>query len=429
MISLEKTVNWLVSRSRFITALISIFCFHQLSRLDTLGEHTDVSEDTIIPGGTPSYISRVLTLDHSSKVGTLLKDLGLEVIEHGMVTSTYIPATRGDGREGLVYVFVVDEEPTLSPVSGADVGLSIAASLLREAWLSKNVYFVFIHGTSDRYYEYLEHWFDGWYRDLQGRLHPIPLIRAACVFDFARSSTNGTPLLISEGINGQSTFEDYSNSLFEVARELNYHVEPVSVYRSIHDSMTTERVHRLHHVFLNFGIPAFTFARSRAESHSPNDRVTLQATAEVLGKHIRAVSGISHQLHHSSPFFLYTGPQKDVPMGVYLPLSLGLISPLFVSVIDRFSVRCSISTELILLTYSFLASLIVGLPAFVLTLRSTVDAATGHQESVERDIWSLHPNPDHMVKIGSILALAHIITGAVIKKYLFSRQQDDKRMY
>ncbi|NBO23762.1 MAG: hypothetical protein EBU93_00765, partial [Chlamydiae bacterium] len=103
---------------------------------------------------------------------------------------------------------------------GADVGLTIASSLIREPWLSKNVHFVFIRAPTAKLSDHLHEWFDRWYRHVTEQYEQTPLIRVACVFDFTLSSETGTPIVVAEGINGQSTFEDYSNAMFEVAREL-----------------------------------------------------------------------------------------------------------------------------------------------------------------------------------------------------------------
>ena len=426
MISLEKALKRLLTRARFITTVISLFCLYQSGRLHLFGDHSDVSEDTIIPGGTPTYISRLVAMDQAVTLSEQLNALDLVVIEDGSVTWTCVPATRGDGREGVVYVFVVDENSSVSNIKGTDVGLSIASSLLKEPWLSKNVYFAFIRGAPAAYNEHLERWFASLYRDVHERHEQIPLIRVACVFDFTNSSETGTPLVVAEGINGQSTYEDYSNAIFEVARELNYHLEPVSVYDSLHDSMTNERLHRLHHVFLNFGIPAFTFTRSKYPGNLSKERVTLRTTAEVLGKHLRAVSGIGHQLHHSSPFFLYAGPQKDVSMGVYLPLIIGLLSPLFVAVVDRFSVTCSITAEVVVLSYTFAGPLLVGLSSFLVTLRGIMEEEKNFQSSTASNGWPVLT--EYRTEIITMFYLSHIIVGALIKKDLSNKQNNSQSM-
>jgi hypothetical protein len=208
--------------------------------------------------------------------------------------------------------------------------------------------------------------------------------------------------------------------MFEVARELNYHIEAVDVYDSLHNSITDVRIHRLHNVFLNFGIPAFTFTRSSSPDRSVAQTITLKATAEVLGKHLRAVSGIGHQLHHSSPFFLYSGPQKDISMGVFLPLIIGLISPLFVAVIDRFSVDYSVSSELLVLAYTFAAPFIVGLSSFVLLLQ---DIRERHPTSCSQSTWyPSRSGPTYTLEIVSALYLTHFVAGALIKKHISSKR-------
>jgi hypothetical protein len=412
MISLERFIRGLVCRASLICGLISVFCFYNLGRLHEFGDHTDVSEDTMIPGGTPTFISKLITIDATSRVGDSLRNLGLDVAEYGSITFTSIPGLRSDGREGIVYVFLDDNNRSQSSLSGTEVGLSLAASLLREPWLSKDVFFVFLQQPISGYEAQLMDWFEDWYRGGGMSRINVPLLRAACVFDFTRTADNGIPYVVAEGINGQSTFEDYSNVLFEVARELNYPIDAVSVYDSIHDSMTDQRTRRLHHVFLNYGIPAFTFTRSTDASQIVSHRVTLQSTAEVLGKYLRATSGLVHQLHHTSPFFLYSGPQKDISMGVYLPLAIGAVCPLFVAVIDRFVVNYHITAELYILGYAFAAPFLVGGGSFLATLNSMIHATPNLCDSHESSLLPFHKSHGFIILFG----LIHLILGMFLRE-------------
>ena len=416
MVSLELILRVIVRRGTLLCGIISVICLYKLGKLHELGEHTDVSEDTMVPGGTPTFISNLKTMDTTSVVADSLRNLGLDVLEYGMVTFTSVSGLRSDGREGMVYVFVDDNHRSNSTISGAEVGLTLAASLIREPWLSKDVFFVFIPETISGYDVHLIDWFQTWYRDGYKTWSHVPLIRVACVFDFTQSSDYGIPYVVAEGINGQSTFEDYSNVLFEVARELNYPIDTVSVYDSIHNSITELRTRRLHHVFLNYGIPAFTFTRGINTNHLPSRRVTLETTAEVLGKHLRATSGLVHQLHHTSPLFLYSGPQKDISMGVYLPLAIGVVSPLFVAVVDRFAVTYSITTELYFLGYAFAAPILVGLGSFMVALNellhTNINICNQGPDNAREPFSDSH---GYMILFG----LIHLVSGAFLR-YTFT---------
>ncbi len=398
-------------KGTFALSLISLLCLHNLGNLQDFAVHMDVSEDTMIPGGTPSFIADTLVVG-SNGVANSLRGIGVQVVEYEEVTLGVIPGTRSDSREGILYVFV--DDGSTSSVKGFDVGLTIASSLIRQSWLSKDVYMVFL-GTESQ--GILQRWFELWYRNASIKDHTIPVLRVACVFDFTASSHTGTPYILSEGLNGQSTFEDYSNVMFEVARELNYPLETTPLYDSIRNSISGSGVHRLHHVFMNYGIPAFTLTRGMDQRYPPL-RINLRNTAEILGKHIRAVSGLGHQLHHTSPFFIYSGPQKDVPMSVYLPLTIGLFSPLFGAVLDRYRFGASILHELIGIAYAF-AGPLIGLLSFVVVLK---EEALG-----DPDVCATAPNNEHSALVPLwhgvvlVLVLGHIIAGICIKKVCSSR--------
>jgi hypothetical protein len=319
-----------------LCGLYFIFAFYQLTRLSSYAHHADIEEDTIVTGGTASFVTKADVVTLQKTIRNSLQIYGFPVYELSEIVYTRVHATRGEAREALVYAFIGSSSSGgVETFTSADVGLTIAKSVIRKPWLAKDIFFVFFPSTPSTSYHMVGKWLDEFLKCSYCHRNPVPLIRGACVVDISGGHPSGIPEVVVEGMNGNSAIEDFSNVMFEAATELGYPISVKSAYDSISFGAGEEAVTRGHNAFLDFGIPSFTFQRSRIRSFPRSSAgVSLHSTAEVVGKHLRAVSGMNHQLHHSTPHFIYGGIQEDISLGVYLPLFLGLIAPLAVSVLN-----------------------------------------------------------------------------------------------
>jgi len=336
MESEESRLARMGRRVPLLTCILFFFSVFQLIQLPLYAHHADVEEDTIVTGGTSPFVVKTDVVIVEEDIRTFLEMNGLPVHEMDGVVYTKVHATRGDSREALVYVFILpDDRRERDIFTSADVGATVAKSILRKPWLSKDIYLVFIPGDVQSHSEKLHRWLTSFYKCADCHTDEVPLIRGACAVDFTSNNKHGFPEVVVEGRNGNSAIEDFSNVMFEAANEIGYPISVKSVYESINYGILDSASHAAHNVFLDFAIPSFTLQRSNNRMLPRSAKLpTLLSTAEVVGKHLRAVSGIHHQLHHSTPHFLYGGNQKDISIGTYLPLFLYLISPLAVSLVN-----------------------------------------------------------------------------------------------
>ena len=284
--SIREKILWkLATRAKLIAGLASLACMYFLCVLPNFSNFASVEEDTIYPGGTFPFVS----------IGD---------VPHEGVSSTELSVVAGDGRECLVYVFMGDE--------AVRVGKSVYESVRRARWLSKTIYFLFPSKSF-----HVQAWlFRG----------PVEIVRGAFVLDSRQSG----PLQLSvEGKNGILPNEDWGNALFEVAAELGIPVKVRSVYESIFYQASNGGMDSPHSVFLDRAIPSLTlFGSIKPASHA------ILQIAQLVGKHLRAVSAMHHQLHHGTSLYFYTAPSREISMGLFLPLLIGLFSPLIVAAVD-----------------------------------------------------------------------------------------------
>ena len=303
----EKVLIKLATRGRLITTVASVACCYMLCIMPAFSKLGSVEEDTIYPGGTLPFVRA-----EDFNTGTHPE------YKYIAETPYFVhQATRDDGREGLVYVFMGAE--------AAKIGYALAAALRRVEWLSKDVYFVFPKKTKE-----LKEWLHAFYRGGVGT-EEKPIIRGAFVLELANSGPHYLEMSV-EGINGILPNEDWGNVLFEVASDLGITVNVRPLYESIVYQGLNGGIGKAHTVFLDYAIPALGIANQRNQKRGP---VRSLQVAQLVGRHLRAVSGLHLQLHHSTSWYFYTGfTSREISMGLFLPLLIGLFSPLIVAVVD-----------------------------------------------------------------------------------------------
>lgn len=319
-----------------LAIVVSISCGVLLTRLPKFGNSFRIEEDTIETGRTPVFIHPKDFFGGMINLPDVLKELGLPMwridTDLGSHYWTSVPAGRSDSRESMVYAFAVDSadlnEASSDP--GLAIGVTIAKSLARVPWLAKAIQIVFFHRASSPIPETAS-WLDEIRRSKPGFVDGLPLIRGAVVVDI-RVGSEPNPLEVSvEGSNGALPNQDFANVLLEVSKELNIPVNVKSIFDAISVAARNGGASMKHSPFIDAAIPSFTLSSVvRPESST----ATLTRISQLIGKHIRAASGLHHQLHHSTSWYFYSGSTRDVSLGVFIPLLLGFLSPLFVSILD-----------------------------------------------------------------------------------------------
>lgn len=334
----EKIVKKLLSRITLITAitwLLSVYC---LTTLSQFANKVHVQEETMTSGGAPPFIQYDDVFTASTDVGATLKKIGLpayqfDVDGRAVIDFTVIESKRADTRECLVYAFMTSEGELMEGTPGSAIGLTVAKALTRANWLSKDIYIVWVPKTVGRFAHGLKEWLDDFLRSASpSLLKEKPLIRGAFAVDL--TGFGGSLIVDIEGVNGMLPNQDVSNLFFDVAEEVNFSVTTRSVYESMLYSALNGGVHTLHTAFLDYGIPSMTLKRANTTlaRHSASSPSVMH-TAQVVGKHIRAFTGLYHQMHHSTNFFIYVGPWMEVGLGTYILAAVGFISPIFRGVV------------------------------------------------------------------------------------------------
>ena len=321
----EQVLVKLASKARILTAFASVACLYLLCIIPSFSNHAGVEEDTIYPGGTIPFVKPADVPREAESVAKACSRIGLPYFElPNDIQYTVVQSGRGDGREGLVYVFMGHQ--------ATSVGLTLANALSRVAWLSKDVYFLFVSTRKD-----IDEWLFDFYRSHQqtSRLTDKPILRGAFVLDLSAASGVKTSLFLEvEGVNGMLPNEDFGNVFFEVAQDAGLLVRVRSFYESVVFQAFNGGVHSPHTPFLNYAIPAITVRYDAGNKAVRVPGLSLLQISQVVGRHLRAISASHHQLHHSTSWYFYTGPSREVSMGLFLPVLLGLFSPVLVGVID-----------------------------------------------------------------------------------------------
>lgn len=331
------TTTGLLRKLRYVAPLVSVVSLISLTRLHTFGNGFSIEEDTMITGRTAPFIHRHDLIPPIDHMELAFSRYGLPVLEINSSVCTLhvamIEAKREDARESLVYVFLYDGngDQGYTASAGISVGISLGKVLPKMTWLSKDIALVFAPksawGTDDCDTLLISSLFG-----IDTRDHLVrKLTRGAVVVDLTAMHLHNGLELVVEGAGGTLTNQDFSNVLLESAQELGIPVHVKSVYQSIFFTGMNVGARYLHARFHALGIPSFTL---RSAPENPQGGIHILEVAQLVGKHIRAASGLHHQLHHSTNWYFYSGPTQDISLGVFLPLLLGIISPLFLSILD-----------------------------------------------------------------------------------------------
>jgi hypothetical protein len=362
----DKLFEKLAQRSRSITAIISIISLYFLSTLPAISDRTNVSEDTMSPGRTPPFIeAQDLVQAAIGDMPANITGIGLPYLHFttsrgNRIDYTFVQSKRADSREAVVVgVQLSQTESGTQGVSGSAVALTVAKSLTRVQWLARDIYFVFIPDSCRSFSFGLREWLsDFYFSNHQSLMRERPLIRAAFALDLG--SGVGIPFMEYEGINGIAPDQDIANLMSEVADELRIPMRVRPVFESVAYQSLNGGVHSPHSAFLDKAIPAITLTTEK----EGKQQVTLQQLCQLVGKYLRALQALHHQLHHSTSIFLFTGYRQDVSLGKLIPLMLGAICPLFVSAVapDHNNAPTAVLSGLVGFVLS--AFLIVGGAAF-----------------------------------------------------------------
>ena len=347
----DKLFHQFAAKSRLITAVISLACLYYLSVLPLIGDRVNVNEDTMATGRTPPFIEAEdifgrIDVDIPETIASLgLPTFAFQVSTGETIHYTVVESKRGDSREGVVFAITVSD-------MGTAVAITVAKALLKAQWLARDIYFVFVPLAVGPFGYGLREWVKDFYFPSSDftLMREKPLIRAA----FALNLSGGGSLLMDyEGINGILSEQDVSNLMFEVADELRVPLKIRPVYESIAYMAFNGGVHAPHSVFIDSAIPAISL---RHESTDPrgSGSPSVGHTAQLVGKYLRALSSLHHQLHHSTSVFFYSTYRYDVSQGKIVPLMVGLVSPWFVTILvpeaNNAPVRPSVAINA--LTYS-----------------------------------------------------------------------------
>ena len=408
----DKLLRKIAAKARPITTLISLACLYILLTLSSFGNRAGVEEDTIQSGGTPPFILADditgPTLDLPSAFTKLgLPSYQLEVAAgRGSIDYTVVESKRGDSREALVYAFITSENELSEATPGSAVGLTLAKSLLRVQWLSKDIYILFVPSSLRNFSSGIRAWLDDFFRSSSPSLSAEkPMIRGAFVMDLA-GGQGGIPIMEVEGINGAFPNADVAHLFLEVAEELGFPVTTRLVYESIVYSALNGGVHAPHTPFLDYGIPAITLSRSRTAGETTVKGPSVGHTARAVGKHLRALSAIHHQLHHSTHFYFYGGRRLEIAFGILLPTLVGFISPLFVGVVSLTANHEPVWMNSLVIGHIFLAIFVVGGGLLFSIVRNT--GMIGGADVCTDPIRGSNKALDSSLAVAGVLAVMHM---------------------
>ncbi len=404
----NQLVLRLAKKARPLTALISVICLYFLTILPLIGDRVNVTEDTMTTGRTPPFVlgtdipSQAVLQNASSVIKILdLQEFSFTVSTGENIYHTIVESKRGDTREAVVCAVVISE-------TGLMVTAAVAQALQRAQWLARDVYFVFIPRSVSTFAYGLREWLTDFYfaaNSSRSLSQEKPLIRAAFAIDL---SNNGTLFLDYEGINGILAEQDVSNLLFEVADELRVPLRVRPVYESIASMAFNGGVHSPHTALLDMAIPAITLTRDSG----PAVGSSVIQMAQVVGKYLRALSSLHHQLHHSTSVFFYSTYRQDVSQGKIVPLLVGLMSPWFVSVVDPAMNEIPIEAFAGIVALCLSVFLVIG----GLTTWSIISTGTSSDSSCTTLV---EPNWAIDIKAASlmvILGLTHVLVSVWISK-------------
>jgi len=330
----EKVFVLVAGKSRLITSVVFVACLYCFLSMPRFSNRAKVEEETMATGEVDGSVTVQDWIHDASNVPEQLALLGLAhfrlpLSENLAIDYTVIESKRGDTREAAVYTFVVSEDEAKERTPGSQIGLTLASGLRNAMWLSRDVYILFVPKAATVFGFGVRAWLNDFYRSNASSLDAEkPLIRSAFAVDM--TEPGGASVLIEvEGINGILSNQDISNILFEIERDVpgvRFTVRPV--FDSIAFSAMNGAVHSLHAAFQDFAIPAISLRRDPFSDPSMPGPSPLYI-AQAVGKHVRSLTALFHQFHHSTSFFLYTDPGKEVSLGFIVPVLVGVFSPLF----------------------------------------------------------------------------------------------------
>lgn len=402
-------------KARPITAIISLISLYYLSVLANIGDRVNVSEDTMSTGGTPAFVNTkdLTSVRLGSGATAAIESVGLPrwaftVSTGETITYTVVESKRGDTREAVVCAIMENSH-------GLAIGLGVAQAMTRAQWLARDVYFVFVPETVGTFAYGLREWLDDFYfnpKTKESLTREKPLIRAAFALDLG---VDGPLFLEYEGINGILADQDISNLAFEVADELKVPLKLRPLYDSVALMAFNGGVHSPHTAFLDSAIPAITLRREAG----PSTGSSALQIAQVVGKYLRALSSLHHQLHHSTSVFFYSAYRQDVSLGKIVPLMVGLMSPWFVCVLDSEVNNVPAVWQLGLLGWVLSAYLILGGLIVLVVINSVgVGAGTGaYCKSLVNPEWTI--GKDEYLFIASLTAIHVLISGKLSEKVKF----------
>ena len=292
-----------------------------------------IEEETIAPGDLDSSVSVQDYIHNFADVADTLARLNLAFYSFRVGGSnltihyTVVESKRGDTREAAVYAFVVSEDESKETTPGSQVALTLASGLRKANWLSRDVYILFIPKAATVFGHGVRAWLADFYRSDFPSVPSSekPIIRTAFALDL--TGPGGSSVLIEvEGINGMLSNMDISNVFFDIHGGVNFSVRPV--FDSIAFSAMNGAVHSVHAAFQDFAIPAISLRRDPS-SLSTGSGPSALSVAQALSTHVRSLTALFHQFHHSTNFFLYTDFAKEVSLGFIVPILVGMYSPLF----------------------------------------------------------------------------------------------------
>lgn len=332
----EKVFLLVAGKSRLITTIVFVLCLYCFTCIDKFSNRAKVEEETIASGDLDgSVAAEDYVQDNSLGVPDRLASLGLPfhslfLPDQSAINYTLIESKRGDTREAAVYAFVVSEDETKEQTPGSQIALTLASGLRKANWLSRDVYILMVPKAATAFGYGVRAWLEDFYRSNVSSLESErPHIRSAFAVDL--TGPGGSSVLIeAEGINGVLSNQDVSNVLFDIADAsatgLRLTVRPV--FHSIAFSAMNGAVHSLHAAFQDYAIPSVSLRRDPF-SEPFGDGPSVLSVAQAVGKHVRSLTALSHQFHHSTSFFLYTGFGKEASLGFIVPVLVGIFSPLF----------------------------------------------------------------------------------------------------
>ena len=396
----DKLLAKLAIKSRLITGVVFFVCLYFFSVLPSLASRSGVEEDTMATGGTHPFITDSDLISTSGSVASAIARAGMrhyrfQIDEH-WIDYTVAESKRGDSREAVICAIVGDSQ------GAASLGLTVAKAMARSDWLGRDVYFVFVPSGVKAFAFGLRAFLDDFLTAVEHPIAERPIVRAAFVVEVNANPT--TAVITVEGVNGVNANADMSALAMEVADEVRMPLRIRPGFESIAFSAMNGGVHAQHSAFHGKAIPSITVSLSTEN---------LMLVSNFVGKYLRALTGLFHQLHHSGAVFVYTGYRMDVSLGILVPLMVGLVSPLYTSVLLPENNREEIKHFVAMLVFAFSAVVIVG-GSSLLALLSAAPAATDCKSLISSSFMV----PDYVWMLTGASAVVHVGVSRILERYL-----------